>query len=321
MLPPFNNYNTVFIEITKSDHQHGGAGWEFSTCLWSPSSNKRGHDRYSLMRKPQRGDLVLHFYDSKWVDGGNGSTEMRLCGYSLVSRPFQIVKEEPPTPGIWGGRDSYYRIDLRDYTSFQTPLPIQILISQYGDEIRKDIIENKPRFYPFNTYGHTISTVQGIYLAQSTSILYNIISRALGIQESLELIYNTPEKYKQIREIREGTNIHEEYTEARRRTSERYFFSRNPSLARAAKQMYGTQCQACGFDFEVIYGEIGKGYIEAHHLNPLSERAENEWTEELKTTVDEVTVLCANCHRIIHRRRPALSLDELRAILKQNAKS
>ena len=69
------------MEITKSKHKHGGEGWEFGTCLWSPSRNRAGGDRYSLMREPRAGDLVLHFYRDAWPDG---ISETRLSGRSIV---------------------------------------------------------------------------------------------------------------------------------------------------------------------------------------------------------------------------------------------
>lgn len=46
----------IFIEITKSEHDHGGQGWNFGTCLWSPSKNRNGKDSYKLMRKPKKRD-------------------------------------------------------------------------------------------------------------------------------------------------------------------------------------------------------------------------------------------------------------------------
>ena len=52
------------------------------------------------------------------------------------------------------------------------------------------------------------------------------------------------------------------------------------------------------------------------YLDPLSERPELAWTDKLMTSVDDVTVLCTSCHRMIHRRRPAQSLAELQVRLK-----
>ena len=72
---------TTYVEITKSEHAHGGPGWELGTCLWSPSRNRAGHDRYALMREPHRGDRVLHIYHDNWPDG---VTDFRLCGQSTV---------------------------------------------------------------------------------------------------------------------------------------------------------------------------------------------------------------------------------------------
>ena len=109
-----------------------------------------------------------------------------------------------------------------------------------------------------------------------------------------------------------GAEPRTEYTESRRLSRERYFFARNPKRIRQAKEHYGAVCQACKFSFSSKYGELGDGYIEVHHLNPLSERPELEWSDKLRTSLAEVTVLCANCHRMIHRKRPALSLEELK---------
>ena len=43
----------------------------------------------------------------------------------------------------------------------------------------------------------------------------------------------------------------------------------------------------------------------------LSERPENEWKDYMTTSLDSVKVLCSNCHRMIHYKRPALTFDEL----------
>lgn len=56
------------------------------------------------------------------------------------------------------------------------------------------------------------------------------------------------------------------------------------------------KCEACGFSFELTYGEIGSGFIECHHLTPLSNFEVNK-----KTTLNDLALLCSNCHRMIHR--------------------
>jgi len=111
-----------------------------------------------------------------------------------------------------------------------------------------------------------------------------------------------------------------EREEGIRASSERSFFERNPALAHRAKEVYGCACQVCGFDFVHVYGEIGRTFAEVHHLNPLSERPASEWTEAVLTKIADVAVLCANCHRMIHRRRPALSLDELRSFMRTESR-
>ncbi len=74
------------------------------------------------------------------------------------------------------------------------------------------------------------------------------------------------------------------------------------------------ECEACGFDFHKFYGEAGKGFIECHHNKPLSEAASNH-----RTSINELSLLCANCHRIIHRSRPWLSAQDLGIILRERS--
>ncbi len=295
ILPAFNSVGGVWVEITKSDHKHGGSGWVFGTCLWSPSRNRAGRDRYSIMRHPQKGDLVLHFYRDKW----NGSTkDTKLCGRSFVAVPNRETHEEPPSPGDWGDMAPYYRIDLTGFTYFENPLSLSILIDTYGSEIRRVLLETKPRFFPFTTHGDMIRTVQGIYLAQCTPHLYSIFQNALRLE------HDCTQQLK-------IANPHREYAEGIRQSREVYFFARNLRLIQAAKEHYGYKCQVCGFDFAFRYGNIGERYIECHHINPLSERSEKEWAEEMCTRIEDVRVLCSNCHRMVHRKKPPLKMEEL----------
>ena len=69
-------------------------------------------------------------------------------------------------------------------------------------------------------------------------------------------------------------------------------------------------CEACGFDFEEKYGEIGKGFSECHHTKPVSELRRGE-----KTKLADLSILCANCHQIIHRTKPMISVNDLKSIV------
>jgi 5-methylcytosine-specific restriction protein A len=42
------------------------------------------------------------------------------------------------------------------------------------------------------------------------------------------------------------------------------------------KYVHGTRCACCNFDYRAIYGALGDGYIEVHHLTPLASLIEGE---------------------------------------------
>jgi hypothetical protein len=91
---------------------------------------------------------------------------------------------------------------------------------------------------------------------------------------------------------------------------------RNRALVARAKQrfkeLHGGRvfCQVCGFDFAACYGPLGADYIEAHHTVPVS-----ELQPDSVTRVEDLAIVCANCHRMLHRKRPWLTMDELRSLL------
>ncbi len=82
-----------------------------------------------------------------------------------------------------------------------------------------------------------------------------------------------------------------------------------------AKKFHGTVCQVCAFDFGRAYGVLGEGYIEAHHLVPLS--ALKEGLDYVYSIERDFAVLCANCHRMIHRSGNPDDLDALRRFFKK----
>ena len=288
----------VWIESTDRANKEPGSEWDLGRCLWSPTRYEDGKDRYSFMRLPAAGHAVLHFVTDHWPDG---SHEKRVQGFSEVIGSAIETAEEPPRAGRWAGRRSYYRIPLNNYLPLQPALSLRTLEDVYANEILAEIAEDAPRYFPFIRYRQTVRLAQGAYLSEATPKLVSLIMAALGIEDA-ETAEHEP-----------SNPNHEDFAEGQRRRRETYFFSRNPRLARAAKEAYGYRCMVCEFDFAARYGELGARFIECHHLDPLSERAEGEWTAEMVTQLDRVAVLCSNFHRMVHRKRPPLTLDELRS--------
>lgn len=85
----------------------------------------------------------------------------------------------------------------------------------------------------------------------------------------------------------------------------------NEAKARRIEDSGELRCEVCGVNFGEMYGDIGEGYIEIHHVQPLAEVNEVQFVD-----VDAVVLLCANCHRMLHRRTPPYSLEDLREAIK-----
>lgn len=67
------------------------------------------------------------------------------------------------------------------------------------------------------------------------------------------------------------------------------------------------ECECCGFDFEKTYGEIGKGFMECHHIIPL-----NKFNDSKETKLEDLALVCSNCHRMLHNRISEISVSDLR---------
>lgn len=83
---------------------------------------------------------------------------------------------------------------------------------------------------------------------------------------------------------------------------------------KSLQDLGGLSCEACGFDFSHTYGDRGNGFIECHHTKPVSDLKSGE-----KTKISDLSLLCSNCHRMIHRKKPWLSVEQLKALLSKSA--
>ena len=230
----------MWIEITQEDHQHGGPGWEYGTCLWSPTTNKTGMKIYDLMNQPEKGDRVIHFYKI----GG----KRFFHGTLVVSKNCKKTTLFPPSPGNWSWANEFYRIELESFEQLKTPVEIKSFTRIFDAVLREEIVNDLPKFYPFNIYNLTngesdIRLSQGKYLSQCTQKLFTLLNQCSELD--FEFLKN---------EV-----VLQEFAEGKRKERETYFFLEIRHWVKAAKQTYGYKCQACGFDFKSKYGELGEG--------------------------------------------------------------
>lgn len=87
-------------------------------------------------------------------------------------------------------------------------------------------------------------------------------------------------------------------------------YDRSSVARRACIGHHGYQCAVCGFNFGKVYGDLGFEYIEVHHVRPISEV---KGEHEIDPLVD-LRPVCANCHRMLHKKNPPLSIEELKKI-------
>src|SRR4030042_5967074 len=92
--------------------------------------------------------------------------------------------------------------------------------------------------------------------------------------------------------------------------SEAMFRSRNYKLIEEKKSRSDYHCEVCNMRFVDIYGEIGEKYIIAHHIKPIGHRK-----NDLVTKIDDVALVCSNCHDMLHRKDPPLGIGDLKYLL------
>lgn len=90
---------------------------------------------------------------------------------------------------------------------------------------------------------------------------------------------------------------------------------RNPKVILEAKRQFKNKfgklfCEICDFDFEKRYGELGIDFIEGHHSKPVSELSEND-----ETKIEDIVMVCSNCHKMLHRKRPWLDKESLQKLI------
>ena len=73
---------------------------------------------------------------------------------------------------------------------------------------------------------------------------------------------------------------------------ERNRYARNKCI-----ELHGTVCKTCEIDLKDIYGDLAEGYIQVHHIIPISMKMSNYKIDPNKDLIP----VCPNCHAMLHR--------------------
>lgn len=125
----------------------------------------------------------------------------------------------------------------------------------------------------------------------------------------------TPKGMERLRNHRKEDDAEKEYDEGKERMRWHLTRERNRTLVARVKERRLKsdpllRCDVCRFSFVEFYGDLGTDFIEAHHRVALAELEMG-----VKTTEEDLALVCANCHRMLHRGEVTLPVEELRAII------
>ncbi|MBX2968283.1 MAG: HNH endonuclease [Cyclobacteriaceae bacterium] len=91
------------------------------------------------------------------------------------------------------------------------------------------------------------------------------------------------------------------------------FTKRSPGIVQRAKETAlkkgngRIKCECCKFDFYEAYGQLGENFIECHHKIHLA-------TGERITKIEDLALVCSNCHRMLHRKQKDGSYHDITSL-------
>lgn len=160
-----------------------------------------------------------------------------------------------------------------------------------------------------------------------------------GLKTALRAFYQHIEYYEEVSgaSVKKGREIYDKYYELVRNdfgetifpneveTDRKYFegktkqvivnsYERNQLARQECIEHFGLNCQVCNFNFEEKFGELGQNFIHVHHLLDISIIGK-EYSVNPKT---DLIPVCPNCHAMLHKKKPAFTISELKTLMKNN---
>lgn len=170
----------------------------------------------------------------------------------------------------------------------------------FNEQITKD--EYREIDTSFIKFGHGARETHIKYLSKVLELIEFKINNAeednISIPEEIIDEGGIPEGAKKQITV----NAYERNKEAREKCIEYYKKINNGII----------KCEICGFEFSEVYGEKFKEKIHIHHIKELSEIGEEYIVDPIK----DLLPVCPNCHMILHSKRPAYTLSEVKNFIR-----
>lgn len=142
--------------------------------------------------------------------------------------------------------------------------------------------------------------------------LYNAQGAGKGVWQLTELGVKKAETLASKKDISYPDDLPETFFEGAVKQVKVNKFERSKTARDKCIDHYGYRCSVCDIDFQKVYGEIGKDFIHVHHITPISEIAKLYELDPVR----DLRPICPNCHSMLHRKTPPLSIAELKVLYK-----
>lgn len=260
--------------------------------------------RDNLVPKPLSG--FHQWADSKELEGGflignqNGSNIwLLLINWKDVNDEFYVVLFP----------ENKQRVIAEIHEVISEEKDRSLLKWRYRPSKRDGKNEERKAYFSKYFLNLDLSLEVSISVPEKVDEVSGFLNELLSLSENREkadsLDKNTPDFRDSFPEGKLKERLHKQ----RERSSSLIKTVKEEALAQHGK----LECQCCGFDFEVKYGELGREFIEAHHTKPVSELHQ----DGEKTQKEDIALVCANCHKMLHRKRPWLKMNELKKLTKK----
>jgi hypothetical protein len=267
----YSSENIIWIKNVKRNQ---GEGWAYGevncgkTFWLNWPSSKRGS-----ASTPKVGDIIVLFQTPNYI---NGRRNYKVHITHLVSPVSDIIHQDNEHPDhMW----------CREVKLIAKANPISAIPNPgYYNFFKPNRGLTNPIINLTNNIGLTeAETQEDIWRLFSNYFCPDVLTEIFTPQEPIG-IYGEVEGDKIIRE-----HIKQELT---RRNSKIVQLAKSQAFINGNGRI---KCECCEFDFFEFYGQIGVKFIECHHKIHLS-------TGERLTEIDDLALVCSNCHRMLHRK-------------------